>query len=180
MFLDDGKGAENRRNVFVCKRYPFFFQAGTSEHADSVKQTEQRRTDDIVKLVVRVFVDAVPYVPEHRRILLFEHLSTVLGAESSLYIVIAILLEKLVVQMNKKAEGDDQVCMKVLVMVFFGGGEIGLLFLSILDSRIPWDFWQFCKEMQTVFHFQSCSSLYDSFHEIALKPSPKTPELPFS
>ena len=84
--------------------------------------------------MVRVFVDAVPYVPEHRRILLFEHLSTVVGAESSLYIVIAILLEKLIVQMNRKAEGDEQVYTNVLEKVFIGWIDLRL---GIHDSMVP-------------------------------------------
>eukprot|EP00112_Aurelia_sp_Birch-Aquarium-sp1_P006370 Seg1704.8 transcript_id=Seg1704.8/GoldUCD/mRNA.D3Y31 product="HEAT repeat-containing protein 1" protein_id=Seg1704.8/GoldUCD/D3Y31 len=104
---DDSYSFEIIKNTIEAV-IPTLVTAGSSKNADSAQQMQQPRTDDIVKLVVRVFVDAVPYIPEHRRILLFEHLSTVLGAESNLYIVIAILLEKLIVQMNKKVEGDEQ------------------------------------------------------------------------
>ena len=55
--------------------------------------------------MVRVFVDAVPYIPEHRKMLLFQHFASVLGADSYLYIIVAILLEKVLVQMD--LGGDD-------------------------------------------------------------------------
>ena len=57
--------------------------------------------------MVRVFVDAVPYIPQHRRMLLFQHFTSVLGAESYLYIVIAMLLEKLLVQMDLGGDSTD-------------------------------------------------------------------------
>ena len=83
------------------------FQAGTPEDSGSAKPGPNK--DDIVKLVVRVFVDAVPYIPEHRRMLLFEHFSVVLGIEKYLYVIVAMLLEKLLVPMDQGKDSEMKV-----------------------------------------------------------------------
>ena len=44
---------------------------------------------------MRVFVDAYPHVPEHRRLPVFVHLLTTLGASSYLHVCLALLLEKI-------------------------------------------------------------------------------------
>ena len=87
--------------------YLLFLQAGAPEDAGSAKSGPNK--DDIVKLVVRVFVDAVPYIPEHRKMLLFQHFASVLGADSYLYIIIAILLEKVLVQMDLGGDNNHNV-----------------------------------------------------------------------
>eukprot|EP00794_Sanderia_malayensis_P007770 gene7770-8616_t len=69
---------------------------------------QRKQTDDIVKLVVRVFVDAIPYIPEHRRLILFEHLANVLNAEQNLNIVVSILLEKVLLQSQKSVSSNEQ------------------------------------------------------------------------
>ena len=49
----------------------------------------------LVTKVLRVFVDAYPHVPEHRRLPVFVHLLTTLGASSYLHVCLALLLEKI-------------------------------------------------------------------------------------
>ena len=49
----------------------------------------------LVTKVLRVFVDAYPHVPEHRRLPVFVHLLTTLGPSSYLHVCLALLLEKL-------------------------------------------------------------------------------------
>ena len=66
-------------------------------------QTEknERNVQSLVTKVMRVFVDAFPHVPEHRRLPVFAHLLTTLGASRYLHICFALLLEKI---SNKEAK----------------------------------------------------------------------------
>ena len=47
--------------------------------------------------IIRVFVDAVPHVPHHRRLPLFSHLLSTIGPQDYLYIALGLLVEKHVV-----------------------------------------------------------------------------------
>eukprot|EP00795_Rhopilema_esculentum_P004548 gene4548-20800_t len=75
--------------------------------SSSSKDVYKPKVNDIVKLVVRVFVDAVPYIPEHRRIILLHHLTHVLGSERHLYVVVAILLEKMFLKAEKQSDSEQ-------------------------------------------------------------------------
>lgn len=52
----------------------------------------------VVKEIVHVFVDALPHVPDHRRIPLFTHLLATVGVEEYLHVSLGLLMEKQVVQ----------------------------------------------------------------------------------
>ncbi len=55
----------------------------------------------LVTKVMRVFVDAYPHVPEHRRLPVFVHLLTILGPSNYVHVCLALLLEKI---SNKEAK----------------------------------------------------------------------------
>ena len=65
--------------------------------------------DSVVKLVVRVFIDAFPYIPEHRRLPLFKHLVNVLGPEQYFHVVIAVLIEKQIKQIHIESSTSTEV-----------------------------------------------------------------------
>lgn len=48
-------------------------------------------------MLVRVFVDASPHIPEHRQLPLFTHLITTVGSTQFLHTAVILLLEKHVV-----------------------------------------------------------------------------------
>ena len=52
----------------------------------------------VVKEIIHVFVDALPHVPDHRRIPLFTHLLVTVGVEEYLHVSLGLLVEKQVVQ----------------------------------------------------------------------------------
>ncbi|XP_033103567.1 HEAT repeat-containing protein 1-like [Anneissia japonica] len=49
-------------------------------------------TDNVVAMVLRVFVDALPHVPEHRQMMLFTELVATLGHKRYLWMLIVLLL----------------------------------------------------------------------------------------
>lgn len=54
--------------------------------------------NEVVKEIVHVFVDALPHIPDHRRIPLFRHLLATVGVEEYLHVALGLLVEKQVVQ----------------------------------------------------------------------------------
>lgn len=52
----------------------------------------------VVKEIIHVFVDALPHMPDHRRIPLFTHLLATVGVEEYLHVSLGLLVEKQVVQ----------------------------------------------------------------------------------
>lgn len=48
----------------------------------------------VVIKIVRVFVDALPHVPEHRRLPILEQLISTLGGERFLWILLVLLFEQ--------------------------------------------------------------------------------------
>ena len=62
-------------------------------------------------MLIRVFVDASPHIPEHRQLPLFAHLIGTVGSTQFLHTVIILLLEKHVVHAPNTS--DDK---QVLVM----------------------------------------------------------------
>ena len=53
-----------------------------------------------------MFVDALPHIPDHRRLPLFTHLLATVGIEEYLYVALGLLVAKQVLQ----ASLDQQVC----------------------------------------------------------------------
>ncbi|XP_028404436.1 HEAT repeat-containing protein 1-like isoform X2 [Dendronephthya gigantea] len=68
-------------------------------------EKNERNLESLVTKVMRVFVDAFPHVPEHRRLPVFSHLLTTLGASRYLHICLALLLEKI---SNKETKIDKK------------------------------------------------------------------------
>ncbi|KAI6651024.1 HEAT repeat-containing protein 1 [Oopsacas minuta] len=48
----------------------------------------------LISTVLQVFVDAFPHIPSHRRLALYAHLTTVLGATQYMYLLVILLLLK--------------------------------------------------------------------------------------
>lgn len=71
--------------------------------------------EDVVTEIIRVFVDAVPHVPDHRRLPLFSHLLATVGPPEYLHVALALLTEKQVVQSDAK----DQVGKRIYLQCLF-------------------------------------------------------------
>ena len=63
-------------------------------------------------MLIRVFVDASPHIPEHRRLPLFAHLIGTVGSTQFLHTVIILLLEKHVVHAPNTSD-DKQVLVRL-------------------------------------------------------------------
>lgn len=75
-----------------------------AEQSGVLKEKMNSQLEDIVAKVMRVFVDAMMDIPEHRRIALFHKLLQTLNAENFLWLFISLVLESHVLRGN---EGDD-------------------------------------------------------------------------
>jgi len=60
--------------------------------------------EDIITTVIQVFVDSYPYIPEHRRHLLFNKLITVIGEKQYLWRLMLLLMKHVVTKGTLKAE----------------------------------------------------------------------------
>ena len=65
-----------------------------SDGGDSVEAT--RNVENIVVKIMNVFVDALPHVPEHRRLPVLVQLVDTLGAERFLWVLLVLLFEQYV------------------------------------------------------------------------------------
>uniref|UniRef100_A0A8D1WQ10 HEAT repeat-containing protein 1 n=1 Tax=Sus scrofa TaxID=9823 RepID=A0A8D1WQ10_PIG len=65
-----------------------------SDRGDSVEVT--RNVEDVVVKIIHVFVDALPHVPEHRRLPILAQLVDTLGAERFLWVLLVLLFEQYV------------------------------------------------------------------------------------
>ncbi|XP_034365745.1 HEAT repeat-containing protein 1 [Arvicanthis niloticus] len=65
-----------------------------SDNGDSIEVT--RNVEEIVVKIIGVFVDALPHVPEHRRLPILVQLVNTLGAEKFLWILLVLLFEQYV------------------------------------------------------------------------------------
>lgn len=54
--------------------------------------------DGVVSEILRTFVDAVPHIPDHRRLMLFSHLIETVGPSDYLHVGLGLLVEKQVLQ----------------------------------------------------------------------------------
>ncbi|EDO34893.1 predicted protein [Nematostella vectensis] len=86
---------------------PALIQAGEKQKLLKLqsKGTPPATLNDIVVMVIRVFVDASPHMPEHRRLPVFTHLISTVGAERHLHAAVALLLESYIVH---PAQPDDE------------------------------------------------------------------------
>ncbi|KAK3742353.1 hypothetical protein QZH41_007854 [Actinostola sp. cb2023] len=88
---------------------PALIQAGEKQKLPklSVKGSSALSLDDIVAMVTRVFVDASPHIPEHRRLAVFSHLVSTVGSSKFLHVTLALLVERYVVHSSDPSENDE-------------------------------------------------------------------------
>ena len=74
-----------------------FFQACEEKSKQKQPTKSKKKASDSVSsmmtVVLRVFVDAVPHIPSHRRLVLFEKLVQVVGADQYLWRLILLYIE---------------------------------------------------------------------------------------
>ena len=85
------------------------FQAGEKQQLPQLTEKDSISLHDIVAMLIRVFVDASPHIPEHRQLPLFTHLISTVGSVQFLHTAILLLLEKHVVQGANNPDDDKQV-----------------------------------------------------------------------
>ncbi|XP_035698603.1 HEAT repeat-containing protein 1-like [Branchiostoma floridae] len=88
---------------------PALIQA--SERNPSLTVANQK-LDSIVAMVIRVFVDALPHIPEHRRQAVFHHLVRTVGGSQYLWTTLALVFESKVVGKTgggDHSDGEDKV-----------------------------------------------------------------------
>ena len=91
----------------------FSLQAGEKHQLPQLTKKGGISLDDIVAMLIRVFVDASPHIPEHRQLPLFTHLISTLGSLQFLHTAVLLLLERHVVHGASNPDGDKQVCVEV-------------------------------------------------------------------
>ena len=75
----------------------------------------------MVAMLIRVFVDASPHIPEHRQLPLFTHLICTVGSTQFLHTAVILLLEKHVVH-SQATPDENQVgfsmywCFSIVLM----------------------------------------------------------------
>ncbi|KAJ7330602.1 HEAT repeat-containing protein 1 [Desmophyllum pertusum] len=78
--------------------FPALIQAGEKQQLPQQTRKDSVSLNDIVAMLIRVFVDASPHIPEHRQLPLFTHLISTIGSTQFLHVALILLLEKHVVQ----------------------------------------------------------------------------------
>ncbi|BFY99516.1 hypothetical protein BsWGS_02556 [Bradybaena similaris] len=73
----------------------------TSSKPDAASKSIQ--SEDMMSAVLRVFVDAIPHIPAHRKIMLFDKLMNVVGAETYLWRLILLFIESVTVRSSKQS-----------------------------------------------------------------------------
>ena len=68
----------------------------------------QSTVEGIVTEVIRIFVDALPHIPDHRKLPLFGHLLRTMGSHDYLHVALGIMMEKRVGQ-EKLGDSQEQV-----------------------------------------------------------------------
>ncbi|XP_014780648.1 HEAT repeat-containing protein 1 [Octopus bimaculoides] len=63
--------------------------------------------DDVIPMVLKVFVDAFPHIPAHRRIMLFKELSRIISQGRHLSCLLLLFVEHVVVHSVPKEQTDD-------------------------------------------------------------------------
>ena len=89
-------------------------------------------------MLIRVFVDASPHIPEHRQLPLFTHLICTLGSTQFLHTAVILLLEKHVVH-SQATPDENQVSFSMSTVLF--ECNVSDLFLSF------WGMLRFCLKL---------------------------------
>ena len=54
--------------------------------------------EGVITEIIHIFVDAVPHIPDHRKVPLFAHLLETVGERDYLHVVVGLLVEKQAMQ----------------------------------------------------------------------------------
>lgn len=65
--------------------------------------------EEVVIKIIRVFVDALPHVPEHRRLPILAQLITTLGGDKFLWVLLVLLFEQYVTKTVAATPSTDKV-----------------------------------------------------------------------
>lgn len=87
--------------------------------------------EEVVIKIIRVFVDALPHVPEHRRLPILVQLITTVGGDRFLWVLLVLLFEQYVTKTVTVTASTDKV-----------RRPLGSISLSKEDLFLPV---QFCK-----------------------------------
>ncbi|NXJ78102.1 HEAT1 protein, partial [Trogon melanurus] len=90
-------------NKTVQMVIPALVQAEDSDLSESSGSVEE-----VVIKIIRVFVDALPHVPEHRRLPILAQLITTLGGDKFLWVLLALLFEQYVTKTVTAASSTDK------------------------------------------------------------------------
>nr|XP_031527782.1 HEAT repeat-containing protein 1 isoform X2 [Vicugna pacos] len=82
---------------------PALIQSDTGGSAEATRSVEE-----IVVKIVGVFVDALPHVPEHRRLPVLAQLTDTLGAERFLWVLLVLLFEQYVTKTAQVVAGGEK------------------------------------------------------------------------
>lgn len=85
------------------------FKAGEKQQLPQLTTKGSISLKDIVAMLMRVFVDALPHIPEHRQLPLFTHLVSTVGSIQFLHTAVLLLLEKNVLQGANTSDDEKQV-----------------------------------------------------------------------
>ncbi|XP_029184672.2 HEAT repeat-containing protein 1-like isoform X2 [Acropora millepora] len=110
---------------------PALIQAGKKEQLPQFAQKSISSLDNVVTMLIRVFVDASPHIPEHRQLPLFTHLVNTVGSEQFLHTAVLLLLEKHVVCSPNNSDDHKQVGLKNPL-----GAEFCLNLCHSFDSNV--------------------------------------------
>lgn len=100
----------------------------TSSKPDATSKKIQ--SEDMMSAVLRVFVDAIPHIPAHRKIMLFDKLMNVVGAETYLWRLILLFIESVTVRSSKQSVEErvdtvpDEDKVSSLDVCFFSKGSL--------------------------------------------------------
>lgn len=77
------------------------------EERAKTSQQEIGTMDDVVVMVLKVFVDAFPHIPSHRRVMLFPELTRIIGQGKHLWCLLLLLIEHFVVHGSTKSHAEN-------------------------------------------------------------------------
>lgn len=88
----------------VWTTVPVCTQAEDSDLSESSGSVEE-----VVIKIIRVFVDALPHVPEHRRLPILAQLITTVGGDKFLWVLLVLLFEQYVTKTVTATSSTDKV-----------------------------------------------------------------------
>ncbi|KAH9508113.1 hypothetical protein Btru_054745 [Bulinus truncatus] len=80
---------------------------GSEMKKKSKSSTDKARSEEMMTVILRVFVDAIPHIPSHRKNMLFEKLLSIMGADSYLWRLILLYIERVTVRTSRSADEDQ-------------------------------------------------------------------------